>query len=91
MLESQSVETMSVGGGRGSPGGEKLSGRKRPLLVETASLIRRVVVQTAALRQFRLAAGHVLVPRRDAVGRSITGSTSSGPSWRAELTRSLTG
>ena len=47
-LDSQSVKTTAVGGIRGSAGGQKLVGRKRPILVDTEGLGHAVNVHPAS-------------------------------------------
>ena len=49
MVESQSVNTTSVGGPRGDDGGKKVTGRKRPLFVETQGLVLHAVVHSAGI------------------------------------------
>ena len=49
-LDSQSVKTTEVGGAeRGSEGGKKISGRKRPVLVDTIGVLLVVLITSAAL------------------------------------------
>jgi putative transposase len=49
MIDSQSVQTSSMGGPRGDDGGKKVKGRKRHVLVATPGLIIRVLVHPADL------------------------------------------
>jgi putative transposase len=48
-LESQSVKTTQVAGGRGYDSGKHVNGRKRHLLVDTLGLLLAVIVTSAAL------------------------------------------
>ncbi len=50
ILDSQTVKTTHPGGPRGYDGGKKLSGRKRPILVDTLGLVLKVFVHEADLR-----------------------------------------
>jgi putative transposase len=61
ILDSQSVRTSEAGGVRGYDAGKKIRGRKRPLLVDTLSLLLLVVV-TAAHVQDRNGAQLLLSP-----------------------------
>jgi putative transposase len=47
MIDSQAVQTSSMGGPRGDAGGKKVKGRKRQVLVETPGLSIRVLVPPA--------------------------------------------
>ena len=49
-IDSQSVKTTEVGGAeRGYEGGKKISGRKRPVLVDTIGVLLVVLITSAAL------------------------------------------
>ena len=47
IIDSQSIKTTGVGGVRGYDGGKQVKGRKRPLLVDTESLVLTVSVHPA--------------------------------------------
>jgi putative transposase len=48
-LDSQSVKTTQIPGLRGHASGKKITGRKRPILVDTMGLLMIVVVTAASL------------------------------------------
>jgi putative transposase len=50
IIDSQSVKPPGVGGARGSEGAKKITGRKRPLLVDTQGLVLKCTVPTADVR-----------------------------------------
>ena len=50
IIESQSVQTVSVGGTRGYDAGKKVKGRKRHILVDTLGLVLIVVVHVANIQ-----------------------------------------
>jgi hypothetical protein len=49
-IDSQSVKTTGVGGRRGDEGGQQVTGRTRPWLVDTAGVVLRAVVPPANIR-----------------------------------------
>jgi putative transposase len=85
IIDSQSVKTAGVGGGRGYDGAKKRSGRKRHLLVETQGLVARVRVHAADI-QDRAAGPPLLTGVREELPRLQhvwvdQGYTGTGKRW----------
>lgn len=92
IIDCQRVMT-TENGGRGDDGGKKLSGRKRPLLVDTKGLLLRGVVHAADLSDRNAVhlplAGVVQFPRMRHlwVDAEYTGWTTETLGWSVEVVK----